>query len=64
MLMLSMVIREGVTTVLASWKQHVHQRPLQSGPFVLSLRSIPSLLILQIETNLSHDGLNPTHVEL
>jgi len=63
-LMLSMIIRVGVTTMHAYWIQHFHQRPMQSGPFVLRSRPITTLLIPQIETNLSHDGLNPTHVDL
>jgi len=45
-------------------RQLVDQRFLPWGPLVLSGTSLKYQRLRQIETNLSHDGLNPARVSL
>jgi hypothetical protein len=44
--------------------QPIHQRFVLSGPLVLGKSSLKHSRLQQIETNLSHDGLNPARVPL
>ena len=45
-------------------EQLVHQRFVHSGPLVLGTTFLKYPRLRQIETNLSHDGLNPARVPL
>ena len=44
--------------------QLAHQRSILLGPLVLEKTPLKYPRLQQIETNLSHDGLNPAHVPL
>jgi hypothetical protein len=44
--------------------QLIHQRYVLLGPLVLEKTPLKYPRLQQIETNLSHDGLNPAHVPL
>ena len=45
-------------------EQLAHQRFVLFGPLVLKKTPLKYPRLQQIETNLSHDGLNPAHVPL
>jgi len=54
-----------LATEQCPWQEQlVHQRFVLSGPLVLGKTPLKQRRLRQIETNLSHDGLNPARVPL
>ncbi len=54
-----------IATQRCPWQEQLaHQRFVLSGPLVLRKTLLKQQRLRQIETNLSHDGLNPARVPL